>query len=53
MAVRVAGKHGLAVKYLLSQRRASPAGLPQLTQRRSTVGLFYTYLGSGGFGASR
>ena len=53
MALRIAAKHGLAIKYLWSERRETPRGLPRLTQPESTVGLFYTFLGSGGFGANR
>ena len=53
LALRLAGKHGAAVKYLWSQRRATHPDLPRLKQRESTIGLFYTFLGSGGFGAVR
>jgi hypothetical protein len=53
LALRVYGHHGLAVKYLFSRRAATHPGLPQLIQKRATVGLFYTFLGSKGFGAIR
>ena len=53
LALRVFGKHGVAVKYQLAERRADRTDLSRLVQRRSTVGLFYTFLGSRGFGAIR
>lgn len=53
LALRVFGKHGVAMKYQLAERHAERADFSRLVQRRSTVGLFYTFLGSGGFGAIR
>jgi hypothetical protein len=43
----------VAIKYVLSRREATHPDLPRLTQSRSTIGVFYTFLGSGGFGAVR
>ena len=53
LALRVIGRHGVAVKYQLAERRAELIDLSRLLQRQATVGLFYTFLGSGGFGAIR
>jgi hypothetical protein len=50
LAVRIAGKHGVAVRSVWAERRATPAGLARLIQQESTFGIFYTFLGSGGFG---
>ena len=43
----------LFVKYTLSRRHASLTGARGLTQTGETVGVFYTLLGSRGFGAIR
>jgi len=53
LALRVFGKHGVAMKYQLAERQAERTDFSRLVQRRSTIGLFYTFLGSGGFGAIR
>jgi hypothetical protein len=53
LALRLYRQHALAIKYVFSRRDPSHPDLPRLTQSRSTVGLFYTFLGSGGFGALR
>ena len=53
LALRLFGKHGLAVKYQLAERQADGPDLSRIVQRSSTTGLFYTFLGSGGFGAIR
>ena len=42
LAVRVHRRHGVGVTYQLAGRSSND---------RSTVGIFYTFLGSGGFGA--
>ena len=51
LTVRVHRQHGIAVKYLLSQRDATFPDLADRTQRRGTVGIFYTLLGHDRFGA--
>jgi hypothetical protein len=52
-ALRIFGDHAIAVKYIRSERHASLSGFPNLIQTGSTIGVFYTFLGSGGFGAIR
>ena len=42
-------RHGISIKYLGNRRDATFGGL-DLTQRRQTVGLFYTFLGHDRFG---
>ena len=53
LALRLYRQHAVAIKYVLSRRDATHPDLPRLTQSRSTIGVFYTFLGSGGFGALR
>ena len=53
LALRLYRQHAIAIKYVLSERDATHPGLPRTTQSRSTIGVFYTFLGSGGFGALR
>jgi hypothetical protein len=53
LALRLYRQHAIAIKYVLSRRDATQPDLPRLTQSRSTIGVFYTFLGSGGFGAVR
>ena len=53
LAMRVYGKHGLALTYQRAGRSSDYLELPDQTRSRSTVGVFYTFLGSGGFGAVR
>ena len=53
LAFRVYRRHGLAVTYQRAGRSAEYLELPDQTRARSTVGVFYTFLGSGGFGAVR
>jgi hypothetical protein len=51
LTLRVEGRHGVSIKYLGNRRDARyPEG--DRTQRRQTVGLFYTYLGHDRFGVS-
>ncbi len=52
-AVRIAGKHALALTYQRAGRNSDYLELPDQTNARSTVGVFYTFLGAGGFGAVR
>src|SRR5688572_8535493 len=53
LAFRVYRRHGLAVTYQRAGRSSDYLELPDQTRARSTVGVFYTFLGSGGFGAVR
>jgi hypothetical protein len=53
LTLRLFGPHAVAMTYVLSQREATDASLPRLTQRRETLGVFYSFLGSRGFGAVR
>ena len=52
-ALRVYGRHGLALTYQRAGRSADYLELPDQTRSRSTVGVFYTFLGAGGFGTVR
>jgi len=47
------GRHALGVTYQLAGRSSDYLELPDQTEARSTVGVYYTFLGSGGFGAVR
>jgi hypothetical protein len=53
LAIRVYQKHALGLTYQLASRRADFLELPDQALARSRVGMFYTFLGSGGFGAVR
>jgi len=50
LAVRVFRRHGVALTYQLGGRSSDYLELPDRRRARSTVGVFYTFLGSGGFG---
>jgi hypothetical protein len=50
-AVRVYGPNAVTIKYIRSERHASLSGFPRLIQKGSTIGVYYTFLGSRGFGA--
>jgi hypothetical protein len=50
LAVRVFRRHGVALTYQLGGRSSDYLELPDRRRTRSTVGVFYTFLGSGGFG---
>jgi hypothetical protein len=52
-AVRVYSRHALGFSYQLAGRSSQTLELPDETRSRTRVGVFYTYLGSGGFGAVR
>ena len=52
-AVRIAGRHGLALTFQRAGRNSEYLELPDQSRSRSTVGVFYTFLGAGGFGAVR
>ena len=51
LAVRVAGKHAVALKYLWNRRDASYSLFPGTTESRGTLGVFYTRIGHDRFGA--
>jgi hypothetical protein len=53
LALRLASYHGLAVKYVYSRRAATLPGAPKTIQAEASVGLYYTFLGTQGFGAIR
>jgi hypothetical protein len=48
---RVHKQHGITVKYLGNRRDASYPDTGDVTQRRGTIGIFYTLLGHDRFGA--
>lgn len=48
---RVHGRHGISLKYLGNRRDARYPDAGTITQRRETIGLFYTLLGHDRFGA--
>jgi hypothetical protein len=51
LAVRVYRRHALGLTYQLAGRNSDYLDLPDEALSRSRVGVFYTFLGSGGFGA--
>jgi hypothetical protein len=53
LAFRVFGKHALGLTYQRAGRSSEYLTLPDRTQSRTTVGVYYTFLGSGGFGTAR
>jgi hypothetical protein len=53
LAVRMFHKHALGVTFQRAGRSSEYLELPSETRSRSRVGVFYTFLGSGGFGAVR
>jgi hypothetical protein len=53
LAIRIAGRHALGLTYQLTRRSSDVPALPDHIQTRTTAGIFYTFLGSGGFGAVR
>jgi hypothetical protein len=53
LAIRIHQRHALALTYQLARRRSDLLARPDHTQALSTAGIFYTFLGSGGFGAVR
>ena len=52
-AIRVFGKHGMAITYQRAGRNSDYLDLPDQNRSRTTVGVFYTFLGAGGFGVVR
>ena len=53
LAIRIFGRHALGFTYQFARRSSNFRALPDHTQAHSTAGIFYTFLGSGGFGAVR
>jgi hypothetical protein len=53
LAVRIFSRHALGLTYQRAGRTTDFLDVPDRTQARSRVGVFYTFLGSGGFGAVR
>ena len=53
LAIRLFGRNALGLTYQLAGRGSDYLELPDQNQSRSRVGVFYTFLGSGGFGAVR
>ena len=53
LALRLFGRHAVGLTYQLAGRSSDYLELPDRTQSRTTVGVYYTFLGSGGFGAVR
>ena len=48
--LRIKRRHAVTIKYLGNRRDASFPDLGSTTQRRGTIGIFYTWLGQDGFG---
>ena len=48
--VRVHGRHGISLRYLLNRRDAFYPDVGDSSQTRGTLGIFYTYLGHQRFG---
>ena len=53
LAIRLYRRHALDLTYQFAGRSSDYLTLPHQRQARSAVGVFYTVLGSGGFGAVR
>jgi hypothetical protein len=49
---RIRGRHGVTVKYLGNRRDSNYPGIGDAMQARGTVGIFYTFLGHDGLGAT-
>ena len=47
---RIERRHAITIKYLGNRRDASFSDLGGRTQKRGTIGIFYTFLGQDGFG---
>jgi hypothetical protein len=52
-AIRVYRRHALGLTYQVAGRSSDFLELPVRRHARTTVGVYYTFLGSGGFGAVR
>ena len=53
LAIRAFSRHAIGLSYQVAGRSSDYLELPAQTRSQSTVGVFYTVLGSGGFGAVR
>ena len=53
LAVRLYRRHALGLTYQQTRRRSDLLTLPDQTHARASVGIFYIFLGSGGFGTVR
>jgi hypothetical protein len=53
LGIRVYAKHALGLTFQRAGRSSQFLGVPNESRSRSRVGVFYTFLGSGGFGAVR
>ena len=53
LAIRIYRRHALGLTYQLARRRSELFAQRDHTQTRATAGVFYTFLGSGDFGAVR
>jgi hypothetical protein len=53
LTYRVSGHHAVSLRYLFNQRNAAFPGVGDISQRRATLGIFYTYLGRDLFGAEK
>jgi hypothetical protein len=51
LAVRIFSRHALGLSYQLAGRNSDFLELPNESRSRARAGVFYTFLGSGGFGA--
>ncbi|KQV49704.1 DUF3943 domain-containing protein [Massilia sp. Root335] len=51
LTYRLAGRHALTLKYITSRRTLAFTNVPERQQRRDTVGLYYSYQPTRGFGA--
>jgi len=53
LAIRIYGRHGVGLTYQRAGRTSDYLELPDQTRSRTTVGVYYTFLGTGGFGVAR
>ena len=53
LAFRIVGRHALGLTYQRAGRSSDYLDVPDKTRSSTTVGVFYTFLGSGGLGAVR
>ena len=51
LTYRLSGHHAVSLRYLFNRRDASFPDVGDRSQRRATMGIFYTYLGRHEFGA--
>jgi hypothetical protein len=52
LTVRIHKEHAVSIRYLWNRRDATFPGLPDATQTRGTLGIFYTLLGHERFGSA-